>query len=544
MSACILCSTARLVPPSGPQSPTAWSIIGDPTEGALLVLAKKAGYDIEPERNSRPLLKRYPFESVRKRMSVAYPRRNDRARIYVKGAPKEVLDLCRSIFFDGREQELTEEERREITARMDEYAGSGLRVLGVAFRDAAVEEVSALSSPADLEKDLVFLGLAAMYDPPRPEVREALALCHKAGIRVVMITGDYGITALAIAREVGIVKTESARVITGADLSQLSDEELQEILRGEVVFARVNPEHKLRVVNAFKEMGEIVAVTGDGVNDAPALKRADIGIAMGIRGTDVAKESAEMVLTDDNFASIVSAIEEGRAVFSNIKKFITYIFAHLVPEAVPFILFVLFKVPAPITVMQILAIDLGTETLPALALGVEKPEPGIMDQPPRPRGQGLVDKTVLFRGYVYLGILNSIAVMGAYFLILYQGGWHFGMQLESTAAGLLNPLHLKATTMVFAGIVVMQIANVFACRSETKSVFQIGLFGNKLLIWGIIFEVIFTAALIYIPIFQGVFSTIPITAADWAILFGLMLVIFVLEELRKVWARRRLVKTG
>lgn len=537
MRACILCSTARLVPPSGPQG---WSIIGDPTEGALLVLAKKAGYDIEPERNARPLLKRYPFESVRKRMSVAYPRRGGKARVYVKGAPRELLDLCTGIFIDGKAQGLTDEERQEITSRMDEYADSGLRVLGIAFRDMPAEEVSASRSPADLEKDLIFLGLAAMYDPPRPEVREALALCRKAGIRVVMITGDYGLTALAIAREVGIITAEGARVITGAELSQLADDRLKEIFTGEVVFARVNPEHKLRVVNAFREMDQIVAVTGDGVNDAPALKRADIGIAMGIRGTDVAKESAEMVLTDDNFASIVSAIEEGRAVFSNIRKFITYIFAHLVPEAVPFILFVLFKIPAPITVMQILAIDLGTETLPALALGVERPEPGVMDQPPRPRGQRLVDRTVLFRGYLYLGILNSIAVMGAYFLILHQGGWRFGMQLESTAAGLLNPLHLKATTMVFAGIVVMQIANVFACRSETKSVFRIGLLGNKLLIWGIVFEIIFTAALVYLPAFQGVFSTTPITAADWAILFGFMLVIFFLEELRKVWARKSL----
>lgn len=542
MSACVLCSTARLVPP-GAQNPAGWSIIGDPTEGALLTLAKKAGRDIETERNSRPLLKRYPFESVRKRMSVAYPRRNGRARIYVKGAPREVLDLCRGIFIDGREQELTDEDRRDITGRMDEFARAGLRVLGIAFRDTAADEVRESQGPSDMEKDLVFLGLAAMYDPPRPEVRGALAQCRKAGIRVFMITGDYGITALTIAREVGIVTTESARLITGADLSHLSDEELKEVLKGEAVFARVNPEHKLRVVNAFREMGQIVAVTGDGVNDAPALKRADIGIAMGIRGTDVAKESAEMVLTDDNFASIVSAIEEGRAVFSNIKKFITYIFAHLVPEAVPFILFVLFKVPAPITVMQILAIDLGTETLPALALGVEKPEPGIMDQPPRPRGKGLVDKAVLFRGYVYLGILNSIAVMGAYFLILYQGGWHFGMRLEASDAGMLDPLHLKATTMVFAGIVVMQIANVFACRSETKSVFQIGLLGNKLLIWGIVFEIIFTAALIYISAFQGIFSTTPITAADWAILFGLMLVIFLLEELRKFLVRRRLINT-
>jgi len=323
MSACILCSTARLVPP-GAQSPTGWSIIGDPTEGALLTLAKKAGRDIEPERNSRPLLKRYPFESVRKRMSVAYPRRNGKARIYVKGAPREILDLCRGIFIDGREQELSDIDRREITGRMDEFARAGLRVLGIAFRDTSADEVRESQGPSDLEKDLVFLGLAAMYDPPRPEVREALALCRKAGIRVVMITGDYGITALSIAKEVGIVTTEEARVITGADVSRLADEELKEILKGEAVFARVNPEHKLRVVNAFREMGQIVAVTGDGVNDAPALKRADIGIAMGALGSDAAIEAADVVLMDDDPMKIAKGIKLSRKCISIVYQNIVF----------------------------------------------------------------------------------------------------------------------------------------------------------------------------------------------------------------------------
>jgi len=393
------------------------------------------------------------------------------------------------------------------------------------------------------EADLTFIGLMAMYDPPRPGVKEAVSVCKKAGIRVVMITGDYQLTALSIARQVGIISSDDAMVITGMELTEMPDVKLKEsLVKKEVVFARVNPEHKLRVVNAFKELGNIVAVTGDGVNDAPALKRADIGVAMGLRGTDVAKEAAEMVLIDDNFASIVAAIEEGRAVFENIKKFITYIFAHLVPETVPYIFYVLLKIPLPITAMQILAIDLGTETIPALALGVEKPEPGIMELPPRPKNKGIIDKIVLFRGYIFLGLSNAVVVMAAYYLVLLCGGWRPGMQLEPNDISFTNPLHLKAATIIFVGIVVMQIANVFSCRSEKYSVFKIGFFNNRLILLGIVFELIFTAVLIYVPFFQKTFNTIGLGWKDWGILFALMIVIFFLEELRKNLSRILLTK--
>ena len=321
------------------------NIIGDPTEGALLVLAKKAGVDIDALRMSSLERKRFPFESIRKRMSAVYSRSDEKNYVFSKGAPRELLDLCTQIYLSEGVRELSDADRAAIYQQIDEFANEGLRILGFAYRGIGKEEIETLSVE-QAERNLVFLGITAMYDPPRPGVAEAVESCRHAGIRVVMVTGDYQLTALSIAKKLSLSTSDKPAVITGSDLSQMTDEELRKTLQTkEVVFARVSPEHKLRVVTAFKDMGNIVAVTGDGVNDAPALKKADIGVAMGLRGTDVARESAEIILTDDNFASIVAAIEEGRAVFANIKKFITYIFAHLVPEAVPFILYVLLKFP-------------------------------------------------------------------------------------------------------------------------------------------------------------------------------------------------------
>jgi potassium/sodium efflux P-type ATPase len=536
--AAVLCNTARLIFPSDAQK--YWSIIGDPTEGSLLTLAQKADFDCEQQRRNCPVRKRFPFESVRKRMSCVNKMPDGGLWVFVKGGPKEVLEFSTKLILGEKIVELTSSKKSEIIARLDDFAKEGLRVLGLAFRTFEAEELSEASAEK-AEKNLIFIGITGMYDPPRPEVKDAVSVCRKAGIRVVMITGDYQITALSIAKQVGIVSSDNPEVITGEDLSRLTDKQLKDkLIEKEIIFARVNPEHKLRVVNVFKEMGNIVAVTGDGVNDAPALKRADIGIAMGLRGTDVAKEAAEMILIDDNFASIVTAIEEGRAVFENIKKFITYIFAHLVPEAVPYIFYVIFKLPVPITVMQILAIDLGTELLPALALGTEKPEPGIMELPPRPKKKGVIDKIVLFRGYVFLGLLEAAAVLIVYYFVLYQGGWKPGMQLEPNDTTFSNPLHLKAITMVFFGIVIMQIANVFSCRSDRHSVFNLGFFSNKLIFWGIVFELLFAASIIYVPFFQKVFQTTAIGWSEWGIWFVFALLIFLAEELRKKLYRRYL----
>ncbi len=527
----VICNTAKLIAPSENQK--YWGIIGDPTEGALLTLAQKAGLDYEQERRNNHLQKRFPFESVRKRMSCINKLPDGSLCVFVKGAPKEVLELSAKIILGNSIIDLTASKKAEIVTQIDNFAKDGLRILGFAYRNFDAKDISEATAQS-AEKDLIFIGATAMHDPPRPEVKDAVSICKKAGIRVVMITGDYQITALSIAKQVGIISSDGAEVITGADFVNLTDEQLKDkVAKKEVIFARVNPEHKLRVVNAFKALGNIVAVTGDGVNDAPALKRADIGVAMGLRGTDVAKEAAEMVLIDDNFASIVAAIEEGRAVFDNIKKFITYIFAHLVPEAIPFIFYVILKIPVPITVMQILSIDLGTETVPALALGVEKPEPGIMELPPRPKKKGVIDKVVLLRGYIVLGLLNAAAVLIAYYLVLYQGGWRPGMQLEPNDTTFANPLHLKAITTLYCGIVVMQIANIFACRSEKYSAFKIGFFNNKLILWGIVFELIFVSAIIYTPFFQKIFNTTGLGWQQWGILFVFMVAIFFLEELRK-----------
>jgi P-type Ca2+ transporter type 2C len=526
-----LCNTAKLVSPSETQKN--WSIIGDPTEGSLLVLGKRAGFDFEKIRSQYRLEKRFPFESVRKRMSSIHELADGNLNVFTKGAPRELLEICDRIILGKNIADLTAQKKTHIASAIDDFAKEGLRILGFAYREISKAELPNLTAE-NVESKLIFIGITAMYDPPREGVREAVASCKNAGIRIVMITGDYQLTAVSIAKQLGIVCANEVKTITGTELSALTDEQLKTVLcQQEVIFARVNPEQKLRVVNAFKELGNIVAVTGDGVNDAPALKRADIGVAMGLRGTDVAREAAEMILTDDNFSSIVAAIEEGRAVFENIKKFLTYIFAHLVPEGVPFIFYVLFKIPIPISVLQVLAIDLGTEIFPSLALGAEKPEPGIMEIPPRAKNKGVIDKTVLFRGYIVLGLLSTLMTLGAYYLTLFWGGWRPGVQLEPDDTTFTNPLHLKAMTILFVGIIIMQVANVFNCRSEKYSIFKLGFFSNARIFWSIAVSLVLTCTLIYIPFFQKMFQTTGIGLQDWLMLGGLMIIVFGLEEIRK-----------
>jgi len=531
MRSATFANDARLIEPSNPDEK--WKITGDPTEAALLVAARKNGFDWEERIKKQPRIVELPFDSKRKSMSSIH-QKGESKMAYIKGAPKKMIALSNQISVGGEVKPFSENEKEQVIKVHDELASSGLRILGMAYRELPSDFED--YRPQTVEKDMVFVGMMAMQDPPRPEVKPAVEDCHRAGIRILMITGDYGLTAQSIAQEVGIISS-NCRIVKGKELNALSDEQVKEILRGDcnVIFARAIPEHKMRIASILESEHEIVAMTGDGVNDAPALRKADIGVAMGITGTDVAKEASDMVLTDDNFATIVGAIKEGRTIYENIRKFITYIFSHETAEIIPFVLMVLFKIPLPITVMQILAIDLGTDTLPALALGVGPPESDVMDRPPRPRKERLLNRFVILRGYMFLGLIEAVLVMSGYFWTLYSSGWTFGINLAPT-----DPVYLKATTMVFAGIIVAQIGNLLGCQTTRTSAFTAGLFKTKWIIRGVIFEVVILLAIVYVPFLQTIFSTTALGLNEWLYLIPFIPIMLFAEELRKYISSRNI----
>lgn len=537
-----LCSNARLLPPG--EESARYTVLGDPTEACLGVAAEKAGINVAKQSELTPRLRELPFESRRKRMTTVHrlqkPIEGTRLIAYVKGAPKEIMKLSNTIRINGTVTHMEEEMRSRIMDANDNYARQGLRVLAVAYRLLKKEDniPAAMSAytPEIIEQNMTFVGLVVMADPPRPEVAAAVEECRHAGIRIIMITGDYGLTAESIAKRIGIVKGANPRVVSGLELEEMSDEQLKKYLKDEIIFARVAPEQKLRVVSNLQELGEIVAVTGDGVNDSPALKKADIGVAMGIAGTDVAKEAADMILTDDNFASIVHAIEEGRAVYSNIRKFLLYILNSNMPEAVPSALFLFSRgaIPLPLTVMQILTIDLGTDMMPALGLGTEKPEKGIMDQPPRDPKETLLNKKLIIKAFLWYGMLGSLASAFSYFFVNIQNGWP-----DIRLASGNNPVYFRATTMALAAIVFSQIGAVFNCRTEKQSAFKVGLFKNKQVNLGIIIEIILIFALVYLPPLQSVFHTAPLLLSDWLLLCIWPPLVLLFEEVRKLWLRNK-----
>lgn len=545
-----LCSNARLIHPAGSQQ---WQEIGDPTEAALLVAALKAGLDLAQLQQRSPRLREVPFDSRRRLMTVVLDWQDSPlwpiadAVSFTKGAPLEVLQRCLWMLQAGQIQPLTESERSRVQAINDQLASQGYRVLGVA---AHTGDRSRLESAADLEQDLILLGLVAMIDPPRPEVAEAIEQCHQAGIAVTMVTGDYGLTAEAIARRIGL---QPQRVVTGEEMGRLSDAQLRQILHhypAGLIFARVAPEQKLRLVQAYQALGQVVAVTGDGVNDAPALRAAHIGIAMGISGTDVAREAADIVLVDDNFATIVSAIEQGRAIYQNIRKFMTYILSSNIPEIVPFLAMVVFKIPPALTILQILAIDLGTDMVPALALGAEPPEAGLMQQPPRSKQAALLDWRVLVRAYAFLGVIEAILGMGGFFLVWWSHGYSLAAiqqvtpdLLDHTADPTVTAIYRQATTITLVAIVAAQVGNIFACRS-TGSVLQLGWFSNRLLWLGIAVELTLLLALIQIPPLAEIFATTPLLGWQWLVLLGCPLLLLGAEELRKAITRQLTARTA
>ena len=511
---------------------------GDPTEVALLEAAEALGVKASPSEREAARRGEFRFDPVLKLMSTVSV---DGAllRIDAKGAPEALLPRCESFTApDGREQRLDERERARISSVVDGYAHEGLRVLALGRRmlPAGSEPPS---SREQAERGLCFLGLACMFDPPRPEVADAVTSVHASGIRVIVITGDHGLTAAAIAKAVGIGVGECS-VVTGAELDRMSDAELEALLaRGEeLVFARSTPEAKLRIAEALRAQGHVVAMTGDGVNDAPALRSADIGVAMGRSGTDVAREAATMILTDDNFATIAAAVEAGRQVYDNIRKFILYIFTHATPEVVPFLVYALGggAIPLPLTVLQLLAFDVGTETLPALALGREPAEPGLMSRPPRPRSQSVIQAPMLLRAWLFLGLISAALEMFGFFYVLNKGGWSTG---DPTGSG--HPLHhvyLQATTMTFLSMVACQIGTAFAARTDRASLRSVGVFSNRLLLWGIAFELALAAAIVYLPPLQSLLGTAALSPGTLAIVLPFPLIVWGADELRR-WALRR-----
>ncbi|WP_420844372.1 cation-translocating P-type ATPase [Lacticaseibacillus kribbianus] len=513
-------------------------LLGTPTEAALVILAQKAGFDATAAAAATPRLKAFPFDSERKRMCTVHRLDDSALAAFVKGSLSDLLPQCDAILVNGRERPLTEDDVRAINAANQKYAALGLRSLAAAYRTLPREgeEASQLDQLTieNTEAHLTFVGLAVMADPPRPEIYDAVAKCHAANIKIIMVTGDSALTAKSIAVKIGLT-SPAARVVTGSELAAMSESALQDALKGEIIFARVAPEQKYKIVSTLQKNGEIVASTGDGVNDAPALKKADIGVAMGVTGTDVAKDAADMILTDDNFASIVAAIEEGRTVYANLQKFLTYILTSNVPEAVPSVLFLFSRglIPLPMTVMQILTVDLGTDMLPALGLGSEQAEPGIMHQPPRKRSAHLLSRRVIWTAFAWYGLMASIVSTFAYFFVNLQNGW------PQTALAASGVTYAKATTMVLGAIVFSQIGNALNCRTKAASVIQSGLFANRRIWFGIAFEVALFFVLTVTPGLQGLFNTTPLGLADWALLAVIPFPIFLIEEARKAWVRHR-----
>lgn len=514
-------------------------ILGTPTEASLVILAQKSGIDTNAYTQKFPRLKELPFDSDRKRMTTIHQHDPQTLSICTKGSLSDLLPHCDTIQENGKVRPLKQADKDAIDAANRKYAALGLRSIATAYREIpqAADKEKQLDGLTieTAETKLTFVGLAIMSDPPRPEIYAAIKKCHNASIKIIMVTGDSSLTAKSIAVKIGLT-SDKARVVTGTELDAMSKADLKQALAGEIIFARVAPEQKYKIVSTLQEMGEIVASTGDGVNDAPALKKADIGVAMGVTGTDVAKDAADMILTDDNFASIVAAIEEGRTVYSNIQKFLIYILNSNLPEAVPSALFLFSRgaIPLPLTVMQILTVDLGTDMMPALGLGSEKAEPGIMDKPPRARNAHLMSRTVLWKAFAWYGLIASIISSGAYFFVNHLDGW--------PAHGLATSgsTYVMATTMTLAAIIFCQIAAAMNCRTENASVFKVGLFANRLVWFGIIFEIFLLALLSYTPFLQELFHTGPLALTDWIFLAIIPIPLFLIEEGRKWLNRRRL----
>lgn len=475
-----------------------WKIKGDPTEAALLVLSAKTGLVKSALQSLYTRVKEFPFDAERKRMSVLVSHQGGKL-ICAKGAPDLLVGQCAYVLWDDQVVPFTASLKSKVLAANEAMARESLRVLGTAYRDVKGHETCDNSEQA--ESGLIFVGLTGMMDPPRKEVKEAIYKCRQAGIKTVMITGDHGTTAESIARTLGIIGREG-RVITGTELAAMPDEELEKVADDVNVYARVSPEHKLRIVQALQRRGHVVAMTGDGVNDAPAVKAADIGIAMGITGTDVTKEASALVLSDDNFSSIVAAVEEGRGIYENIRKFIRYLLASNVGEIMTMFLAMMAGLPLPLVPIQILWVNLVTDGLPAMALGVDQAESDLMQQKPRPAKENIFARRLGWK-IVSRGVLIGLCTLGAFVLALKAG--------EGQPDQLIH-----AQTVAFATLVMAQLIHVFDCRSS-RSIFHRKLLENKFLVLAVLSSLVLMLAVLYIEPLQPIFKTVPLDLRDWAL---------------------------
>ena len=516
----LLCSDARLEDLEDEEE--AYRLIGDPTEGAMVVAAAKAGLWPDELEKRMPRVAEVPFDSERKRMSTIHRMPDGSIRAYIKGAPDVMLDLCDTILEEGEDVPLTSARRQHIQNVISDLGQEGLRVLAVAYRD--LDEVPEDPTAEAIEQHMSLIGLVAMIDPARPEVKEAVAEARQAGIRTVMITGDYPETARAVANEIGLMRP-GGEVMTGAQVNELSDEELADEIEHVDVFARVSPQHKVRIVEALKARKHVVAMTGDGVNDAPALKRASIGVAMGITGTDVSKETADMVLTDDNYASIVSAIEQGRIIYSNIRKFVFFLLSCNVAEIMVIFLGTMISSVSPLNALQLLWLNLLTDGAPALALGLEKGDPDIMERPPRPTDEPIINRFMV-TGIVIQTIAITSIVLTAYYI---------------GRAWAPNNIRL-AETMAFVTLSSSELIRAYTARSERASLFRLGVFSNRFMQYAVVLSVILLMSVVYIPFFQPVFDTVPLGLNEWSVVLPLILVPAIAAELTKAairWRDRR-----
>ncbi len=520
-----LCSNTLLQPdPSGKAS---WAIVGDPTEGALLVAAEKAGIPHSKTIQAYREISEISFDSARKRMTSIALDASGRYYGFSKGAPEILLSLCSEIYIEGQNRPLTDEDRKQILDVNAEFAESALRVLALAYKPIASEIPE--WEPEQVEKNLIFVGLVGMIDPPRNEVKDAIKTCKKAGIRPIMITGDHNLTARAIAYSVGLIERND-KVLTGAEIDEMTDDEFKECVHSCHVFARVAPEHKLQIVRALRDSNQVVAMTGDGVNDAPAVKAADVGISMGIRGADVTKEASDVILTDDNFATIVTAVEKGREIYSNIRKFVRFLLAANFDEVFLVFTIIMIGLPLPITAIQILWLNLATDGFPALALGVDPPEKGVMNRCPRKPGAKMMD-----RGMIAFILVAGFAAFVASTTVFLFSLWELsGGVIPGITAPLLTDAEwrtalapsgwtwdlilIHARTNVFASVVVFELLFVWNCRDEYNPIWKTSIRESRMLIAAVLLSAVLTLATIYVPFMQPLFETVPLDLADWALI--------------------------